>query len=816
MNSLLQDIRYAVRMMVRSWPLTMLIVATMAIGIGANTAIFSVVNAILLRPLPFKAPEQLVILWITPPPSQQEDTYPAPGADYVDWRDQNTVCEAMAAFESWSYDMTGLGSPQRLDAVKVSASFFQILGVPAAKGRTFGPTEDQPGSEHVAVISHGLWEQRFGADQNIVGQPIMLDGERFTVIGVMPEGFDFPERPAMPAALQFPRQPQIWTPLVIDQSRAADRETFNLSVIGRLKQGITVSQAQSDLGAIAQRIDKQYRESYGLGLKVVPIQKQIIGDIRAPLMILVGTVSFILLIACSNVANLLLSKSVVRRREIAIRTAVGATRGRLIRQMTTESLLIALIGGGLGVLLAGWGISILLAINPGNIPRLQGISIDAKVLVFAFAASLLTGLLCAVIPTLQGTRVDQTNLLKEEHRGLTHSAQLIRMRHLLVISQIGLALALLIGAGLLIKSFILLYREELGFKPEGVLSLRIDPPEFKYRGNPPKIEFFSRVLQGIESLPEVKAAGLVTNLPMSGAAMSVSFQIDGQPVASDQESPRTDYTTTSQNFFKAMSIPLLKGRTFSEMDNERSPEVAIINEEMASRFWPGANPLGQGVFLTLGGRRSRREIIGVVGNVRRASLSVKPRPEMYVPYTQRPQAFTFLVVQTSVDPLSAVSAVSSKIHAVDPDHPVSEIRSMPQVIAESEAERTFNLLLLNIFAWLGLILALVGVYGVIAHSVTLRTSEIGIRVALGAQRSDIFKIVLKQGLLLTSIGTVIGLGIAFGLTQVMKSLLYQIGTRDPMVFLISSIVLALTALPAVSIPAFRASRLDPLDAIRKE
>jgi putative ABC transport system permease protein len=814
METILQDIRYAIQMMVKELALTILIMITLAIGIGANTAIFSVINAILLRPLPFRTPEQLVMLWVTPPPTQQgDDKYPAPGADVIDWRNQNGVFEAMAAFQSWSYDLTGTGSPQRLDAVKASASFFQLLGVPAAEGRTFDPNEDRPGSEHVAVISYGLWRQRFGADPKVLGQTITLDGESFVVIGVMPEWFDFPEGRAMPAPLQFRPKPQLWTPLVLDET---DRNTFNLCVIGRLKQGVTLSQAQSDLSAIASRIDQQYRGSLGLGIDVIPLQQQMVGDVRITLLILVGAVAIVLLIACANVANLLLSNSVRRRKELAIRAAIGAGRGRLIRQMITESVLLALMGGILGLILASWGINILLVINPGNIPRLEGVGLDIKVLAFTFTISLLAGIFCALVPTLQVTKTDLAALLKGEQRGATKGVQVTRIRHLLVVSQVGLALALLIGASLLIKSLLLLNQVELGFKPDNVLSLLVDPPEFKYPGDPPKIEFFTRILHRIENLPDIKAAGIVTNLPLSGAAMSVSFEIDGRPVASSHEAPRADYTRVSRGFFAAMGIPLLKGRTFTEMDNDRSPGVVVINETMAKRHWADQDPLGKSLFLTRRGKRVRREIVGVAGDVRRASLSDMPRPEMYIPYTQEPQAFTFLVVQTSSNPLDVVSAVASQIQAVDPDHPISQVRSMPQVIAESEIRRTFIMLLLNIFAWLALVLALIGVYGVIAHSVTLRRPEIGIRMALGARRADIFTMVLKQGLLLTLIGILIGFGIALGLTRVMESLLYQIGTRDPETFLISSIALVLTALPAICIPAYKASRLDPVAALKKE
>jgi putative ABC transport system permease protein len=438
------------------------------------------------------------------------------------------------------------------------------------------------------------------------------------------------------------------------------------------------------------------------------------------------------------------------------------------------------------------------------------------VLAFTFIVSLLTGVCCALVPALQATKTDLRALLNEESGGATKGAHNIRMPNLLVVSQVGLALALLIGASLLIKSFLLLHEVNLGFKPDKVLSLRLDPPEVKYPGNPPKIEFFTRVLHGIESLPDVKAAGLVTSLPLGGGAMDVPFEIDGQPSSPTLEAPRADYTVISRNYFMAMGIPQIKGRAFTEMDNDRAPGAVIINEAMAKRYWPGKDPLGSNLFLTFEGNRVRREIVGIVEDVRRAALSDQPRPEMYVPYTQGPQAFTSLVVQASSGPLDIVSAVSAQIHAVDPDHPVSEVRTMSQVIAESEAERTFNMHLLNIFAWLALALALIGLYGVTAHSVTLRMPEIGIRMALGARRGEIFKLVLKQGLLLVSVGIGIGLGIALGVTGVMKSLLYQTGTRDPETFLISSLALMLTALPAICVPAFKASRLDPLDAIKKE
>lgn len=817
MEILLQDLRYAVRMMFREFGFTVLVIITLALGIGANTAIFSVVNTVLLRSLPFSEPERVVLIWMSNPRLKLAyKELPAPPADFIDWRDQNSVFDNLSAFSATAYTLTGTSEPERIDGVQASADFFSVLGVRPEMGRTFTYEEDQPGKAQVSVISNGFWKRRFGGDPNIIDKVITLDGQSYTVIGVMPEGFEFPQGATMPAGLQFPPKPEVWTPIAFDNQRLRDRSNFSLAAIGRLKPGVSLEQARADMNGIAERIDQQFRRSSGFGTTLVEMREQIVGDMRFALIVLMGAVGSVLLIACSNVANLLLAKSTRRQKELAIRTAMGAGRLRLVRQMLTETMLLALAGGGAGLLLANWGTGFLLAISPDSIPRAREVSFDFWVFAFALGASLLTGILSGIVPSLQASRTDINTVLKEESLSSIGTGRSRHIRSLLVVSQVSIALVLLIGAGLLVKSFVLLQRVSIGFKPDNVLTMQLALPGFKYPAGAQQVAFFNQLLQRLKTAPGVRSAGVVTNLPLSGAGMSTNFTIEGRPVPPPRDRPMADYTAISPDLFDAMGIVLMKGRSFTDQDTATSPGVVIINETMANRFWPDEDVIGKALTVSVGSAPARLEIIGIVADVKGAKLSGEPMSGMYVPYTQSPQGFMFLVARTTPEPLSMASTLTREVYTVDKDQPVSRIKSMSQVIADSESNRNFNTVLLTLFAGLALTLAVLGVYGVIAYSVNQRKREIGIRMALGAQQRDVVGLILKQGMVLILIGISIGLVAAFILAKFVSSLLYQVSAWDAATFVLATLALTVAAVLPVFIPAFKATSIDPMTALKQE
>lgn len=817
MEILLRDLRYAVRMMIKNFGFTILVIITLALGIGANTAIFSVVNAVLLKPLPFKEPERIVLIWMSNPRLKLAyKELPAPPADFIDWRDQNTVFDNLSAFSANAFTLMGTSEPERIDGVQASADFFSVLGVQPALGRTFTHEEDQPGKSQVVVISNNLWGRRFGSDPNIINKVITLDGQSYTVIGVMPKGFEFPQGATMPPGLQFPAKPELWTPIAFNNERLRDRSNFSLAAIGRLKSGVSLQQARADMSGIAEKIDQQFRRSSGFDTTLVEMREQVVGDMRFALIVLMGAVGAVLLIACSNVANLLLARSTRRQKELAIRTAMGAGRARLVRQMLTETILLSLVGGVAGLLLAKWGTGLLLAISPDSIPRASEVNLDVWVFTFALGASLLTGILSGIVPSLQASRTDINTVLKEESLSSIGGGRSRHLRNLFVVSQIGLALVLLIGAGLLIKSYVLLQRVSLGFKPDNVLTMQLALPDFKYPDPAQQVAFFNQLIQRIEAAPGVQSAGVVTSLPLSGAGTSTNFNIEGRPVPPPQDRPMADYTAISPDYLDAMSIAVLKGRSFTDQDTATSPGRVIINETMANRFWPNEEAVGKAITVSLGSAPTRLEIVGIVADVKNAKLSGETIPGMYVPYTQSPAGFMFLVARTTPDPLSMTSTLTHEVYAIDKDQPVARIKSMAQVISESESNRNFNTVLLTLFAGLALTLAVLGVYGVIAYSVNQRKREIGIRMALGAQQRDIVKLILKQGLVLVMVGIAIGLVAAFILAKFMSSLLYQISDRDLVTFTVASLALTVVALLAICIPAFKATGIDPIIALRQE
>jgi putative ABC transport system permease protein len=817
MNTLLQDVRFAIRVMRKNYVFTLFAIVTLALGIGANTAIFSVASGVLLRALPFKEPERVVFVWINNARRKMAyDKLPAPPADYLDWRNQNNVFEEISAFYSNSFTLTGLSEPVRIEGVQATADFFHILGSHAAIGRTFGPGEDQPGSARVVVLSQGFWKRQFGGDPAVVGKKIILNGVSHEVIGVMPADFDFPQGNMMPSYLQFPARPELWTPLSFKDEIAKDRSTFNLATMARLKPGVTLPQAQANMTAISAAIDQEYRKGAGYATILVDMREQLVGDVRTALLVLLGAVGLVLLVACANVSNLQLSRSLKRQKELAVRSALGGGRGRLVRQILTESVLLALPGGVLGLLLAYWGTRLLLSISPDSLPRASEIGIDARVLVFSFAVTLVAGVISGLVPALQVSRTDLNTLLRDEARSSTASRRSRRTRDFLVVAEVGLALVLLIGAGLLVHSFVLLQQVKPGFRPDNVLTLHIDLPDDRYPEDRMNLAYFDQLLPRLATLPGIESVGLVSNLPLSGAAMSTTFNIDGRPAASPQDRPGADYTIASPGFFAALGIRAVRGRQFGDEDTATSPGVVIINEAMAKRFWPGEDPLGRTISVSVGKYKGQRQIVGVVADVRLTSLTDQPRPEMYVPYAQHPDGFMFMVARTSSNPLAFAPVIRREVLALDKDQPITEVRSMEQVVSESQNRRRFNLILLSLFAGLAVVLTVVGVYGVVSYSITQRVHEIGVRTALGARPFQIVRLIVRQGMLPALLGIAIGLFGAFALTRMMASLLYQVSPTDPVVFVIAAATLTTVAFLAIYIPAQRATKIDPVRALREE
>ncbi len=801
METLWQDLRFGFRMLAKSPGFTAVAVLTLALGIGANTAIFSVVNAVLLRPLDYSDPDQLYVLWGHHPQIGREV---ASLPDFVDWREQNQSFEDLAAMSRRSMNLTGRGEAERVIGARVSASLFPLLRVETIRGRAFSPEEDRPGAERVAILSHGLWQRRFGSDPAFVGETITLDGESYAVIGVAPPEF------------QFPGRVEVWIPLAMEVDPTERRGDF-LLVLGRLKPGVTQEQAQAEMTTIAQRLEQQYPNSNTKwGIEIVSLHEQVVGNIRPALLVLLGAVGFVLLIACANVANLLLARAAAREKEIAVRAALGAGRGRLVRQLLTESLLVAIIGGALGLLLALWGIDILLALNPDDVPRLSGVGVDGWVLGFTLGISLLTGILFGLVPAVQISRPDLHESLKEGGRTSGGSLR-HRTRHILVVAEVALALVLLIGAGLMIRSFDRLQRVSPGFNPENLLTMRISLPPAKYPERQHVLNFFDQLLERVRSLPGVQSASTIDNPYIGGGGNYLSFIVEGQPTPPLDQVVDAQVRSVTPGFHRMLGVPLLRGRSLTGQDGPGNRLVCVINETMARRYFPDRDPLGQRVaFDGPDGQPRWREIVGVVGDVRQGGLDAEPYPEILLPEAQRTIPAITLMVRTANDPHTLAGAVRGEVQAMDPDQPVYAVRTMDDIMKASVAQRRFNMLLLGSFAAVALLLAAVGIYGVISYSVSRRTHELGIRMALGAQPRDIFKLVVGQGMVLVVIGVGIGLAASFGLTRFLSSLLFEVSTTDPATFAGVSLLLAAVALLACYIPARRATRVDPLVALRYE
>ncbi|MDQ1557189.1 MAG: hypothetical protein QOD32_249 [Pyrinomonadaceae bacterium] len=823
MRTLLQDLRYGFRMLWKSPGFTLVTVLALALGIGANTAIFSVVNTVLLRPLPFERPEQLVLLWETHPFGKQLGYEHLPGstANFTDWRrQQSELFEGMAALDSWNVALTGRDEPQRLTGVKASANLFSLLRVEPAAGRGFRAEDERPGANRVVVISHGLWQRRFGSDPSVLNQTLTLDGDSYTIVGIMPAAVTFPQDMGLPAFFDFSAKTDLWTPYALTDEETQNRGSHHIAVVGRLRDGVTIAQAETQLNNLALQLEAQYPDdNKDWRVAAVSLHEQVVGKSRLAILILLGAVGFVLLIACANVANLLLARATARQKEIAIRTALGATRWRVVRQMLTESVLLALVGGTLGVWLAMWGVDLLVALSPGNLPRPAEIGIDRRVLGYTFLISLATGVLFGLLPALHSSRPDFNDALKEGGRSGSASPRRQRARSLLVVSEVALALILLISAGLLLKSFVGLQNVQPGFAPDNLLTVEIGLPEQKYSDDKLIANFYRQLIARVQALPGVATVGAVSHLPLSGAEEIDGFSVEGRPDSTETGFTQSaDFRVVAPDYFRAMGIPLLRGRPFDARDRADAPGVMIIDEAFARRFFPGEDPLGKRVDED--GSRTRHsffQVVGVAGSVKHSGLSADSRPTMYVSYEQSGWLSMTLTVRAAAgDPANLAAAVRREVSAVDKDQPVTKISTMAETFARAVAPQRFNMLLLGIFAAVAMILATVGIYGVISYTVSQRSREMGIRIALGASRRDILKLVVGQAMLMALVGVAVGLAGALALTRFMSGLLYGVSATDPLIFVSISLLLAAVALVASYLPARRAMKVDPIIALHYE
>ena len=808
METLLKDIRYGVRGLLKRPGFTVVAVLTLALGIGANTAIFSVVNAVLLRPLQFRDPDRLVMIWEDAAFLGFPKNTPAP-ANYVDWKTQSKSFEDVAATAEWTFNLTGDGTPERVAAYGVTANFFPIFGVSPALGRGFTPDDDRPGAHKVAVISHELWQTRYGSDPQIVNRDIQLDGQKYTVVGVAPAGFQF-----------FESDVRLWVPLALDAEQLASRGNHYLKVIARMKPGVTLNQAQADISAVMARIAKDHPdETFNgkVGAFVMPLREQLTGDVRSSLFVLLVAVAFVLLIACANVAGLLLARAVGRRREIALRVALGASRMRVVRQLLTESLLLSAAAGILGTVFAYFSFAFLQKLIPEQMALLTSLSLDTRILAFTLVLSIITGIIFGLVPALQSAKVDLNNALKQSTR-VTSTG---RLRSALIVLEVALSIVLLVGAGLLIQTLFRLFNQYDVLKPEQVLTMRTVLPKEKYKPLPQRIGFYQQVLDRVEHLPGVISAGYSTSLPLVWKGGTSGFYPEGIKDPIPGMAYDANHREVTANYLQTMNIALRQGRYFTDHDDENSMRVAIINETMAREYWPGQNALGRR--FKLGDPADDVpwiQIVGIVADVRQMGLDEPVKAEMYFPYQQVPEYDFYmprdLAIRTSGDTSALVGSVRSIVHEVDPDQPVSNVATMSDVLGVEAAPRRTGMIMLVAFAALALLLASLGIYGVLAYFVTQHTNEIGVRMAVGASPLNILGLVVRKGMGLTLVGVAIGLLASFGLTRLMSSLLFGVKASDPVTFISVPLVLVVVALVACLIPARRAMKVDPMIALRYE
>jgi putative ABC transport system permease protein len=807
MQILWQDLRYGARMLLNKPGFTLITVITLALGIGANTAIFTVVDAALLRRLPYKAPERLYHLWEATPQkefAQREFSYP----DFQDYQ-RNQVFEDIAGYRLGRGILTGRGEPAPIMAPAVSANFFTMMGVEPVIGRLFQSGEDKPGAERVTALTYGLWQRMFGGEAGVIGQTLTINGAAYTVVGVLPANFQFAPAPA-----------DLWLPYQPTEAQLTARFMHGTNLIGRLKSGVSVEQAHVEMSAIASRIERDHSQSHaGTSVRIVPLREQIVGEVRPILLVLFGAVGFVLLIACANVASLLLTRSLARRKEIAVRAAMGAGRWRVIRQLLTESALLAVLGGAAGLFVALWCVDALVAALPENqlnaLPFLKSLRIDAGVMAFAFLLSLLTGIVFGLAPALQSTGTDLYESLKEGGRAASGMAR-PQTRGALVVTEIALAVVLLAGAGLMMKSLLRLLRSDIGFDPHNVLTMTVVPPANKYADPDQRTNFYQGLVERLEALPGVSGAGTVNILPLIGGN-TTRFNVEGDPIPPPGQEIEANFRVASESYFQTLGVPLLKGRFFDGRDKADAPGVVIINKTLADRLFAGRDPIGRRLSYT-GSGSTPDQIIGVVGDVKITGLDEAIRPVLYYPYRQNASLAASLVVRTIADPAALANTIRNECRALEPGIAILNARTLEEMISESPASfmRRFPALLISVFAGVALLLASVGLYGVVSYSISQRTHEIGVRMALGARASDILMMVLKQGLALACAGLVVGTAASMALMRLLGAMLYEVSASDPAIFAIVSATLGGVATLACYIPARRAAKVDPMIALRNE
>ena len=807
---MLQDIRYAVRKLSRTPGFTTIAAFTLALAIGATTAIFSVIDGVLLKPLPFRDPQRVVRVTNLRDGNRMVSSVP----DFLDIRAQSKSYASLAALDAQAMNLTGGSEPERISAARVGATFWSLLGVTPQVGRGFAPNEDSQSAARTVVLSDGLWKRRFGGDRRIVGKTIALDGNSFTVIGVAPAGFSFPDRP------------DVWIPLVFaqDDLNPDGRGAHWMGIMGRLAPNVTVTQATSELVTITRRLEQQYPESNtNMSGAVIPMQEYLVGDVRPALYVMLGAVAFVLLIACANVANLLLVRAASRESEMAVRTALGAGAWRLVRQLVIESVLLAMIGGVFGTLLALWGVDLLLSMAPNGLPRINEVTVNGSVLVFTAGVTAVTGVLFGLFPALHAARANVGGMLKEGMRGSSGGVASRRARNTLVMAEMALAVVLLVGAGLLIRSFSKLLAVDPGFRAERVVTFAIAAPDTKYGQYAQRRELVSNLVERMKRVPGAQGAAVVTGLPLSNIMMRTSAHIVGTPPERPGERKSTDVAMATPGYFTTMGIPLVAGRDFTDRDGSGAPVVSIVNQEFVKRYFPNENPIGKRIELgwdqdtastggnmTLGG-----EIVGVVANVKRRGLSQEVFPETYASYMQPTFSNFSVVVRSTADPSTVMAAIRAQIRELDRDLPLSDLRQLKELVAASVSRPRFYTTILGVFASIALILAAVGIYGVISYAVSLRTRELGIRIALGATGRQVSGLVLQQGVGLAIAGVAVGGAGAYWLTRLLSKLLFGVSATDPLTFV--GVAALLTAIAAIAsfVPARRAAKVDPLLAMRE-
>ncbi|MDQ6830391.1 MAG: ABC transporter permease, partial [Gemmatimonadota bacterium] len=809
LETMAQDIRYGARMLAKSPGFALAAVVALALGIGATTAILSVVDAVLLRPLPYDNADRLVVIL-------HHGTDPVASGNYIDWRDQSRSFAAMSAADYWTPNLTGADKSEKLWGLKLTTDLLPMLGVRPLMGRLFATDEGDAGRDHEAVLGYGLWQRRFAGDPAILGKEIKLDGEAYTVIGVMPSTFNF--------APFWATKAELWVPMSL-AAHATERGGNHLRVFARLAPGVSLAQARADIAAITTRLRQEYPGTNG-DVRVVPLKDRVVGDVRPALLVLLGAVGFVLLIACANVAHMLLARAAARQREIAVRTALGASRARIVRQLLTESLLLGGLGGTAGLALAACGIRVLVALGPRSIPRVDTIALDGRVLFFTLVVSLVTGVGFGLVPALQASVLNLSESFKEGGGAGTEGVKRHRLRSMLMASELALALVLLVGAGLMIRTFVALQQIDPGFDPRGVLSMTVSVAGSAEAAPGRRVAFYKQVLEKVRAIRGVHSASLINHLPLAGDMWGWSYWIEGQPLPAPGETPTAVYRVVMPGYFKTMGIALQHGRDVQESDAMGAPRVLVINERLAQRAWPGKDAIGQRMSIKKPTNDSVwMTVVGVTKNARQEDWASAPQDEMYIPVLQSSShltdpdahvAYLTLVVRAGDDPAALAPAVREAIWSIDRGVAVSEVHTMPQVVADATAGPWFYLLLLVVFACVALVLAAVGIFGVMSYAVTRRTHEIGIRVALGAKHGDVVRLVVGQGMRVALAGAGVGIVGALILTRLMSGLLYGVRSTDPVTFIAVTAILCAVALAATLIPARRAARIDPIQAMRSE